>query len=74
MRKSLAVAVWSRQKLSKLRIFVPLFLLLVLVVPHFIVTSASIYKLAVATALKCPQFAEALGSPVREGWFPEGRS
>lgn len=62
------------QKSRRLLILVPLFLVLVLIVPHFIAISSGEYKLAVATAHKSAQFTEALGSPVKEGWFSEGKS
>jgi hypothetical protein len=52
---------------------IPAFLLLVFVLPHFLATSTDVYKLAVATAHKSPQFTETLGKPVTEGWFSEGR-
>ncbi len=60
--------------LSRLLVLGSLFIVLVLVVPHFLATSTGSYKLAVATARKSPQFTDALGSPVKEGWFSEGKS
>jgi hypothetical protein len=45
-----------------------------LTVPHFVATSSGAYRLAVATASQTPQFTEALGAPIREAWFSEGRT
>ena len=44
-------------------------LIAVLVVSQFAVTHTDAYRLAVATARQTPQFTEALGAPVEEGWF-----
>jgi hypothetical protein len=44
-----------------------------LTVPHFMATNSGAYKLAVATAHQSPQFMEALGAPVAEAWFSEGK-
>ncbi len=49
-----------------------LFVVLMLTVPHFIVTNEDVYKLAVATAHQKTQFNNTLGIPVREAWFSEG--
>jgi hypothetical protein len=38
---------------------------------HFAGTGSGAYTLAVATAHQTPQFGDILGTPVREGWFPE---
>jgi hypothetical protein len=46
---------------------------LMLTVPHFMATTSGAYKLAVATAHQSPQFTEALGNPVAEAWFSEGK-
>jgi len=48
-------------------------LVLTLTLPHFAMVFGGDYKLAVATAHKSRQFNEALGAPVREGWFSEGK-
>jgi len=50
-----------------------LVIVLMLTVPHFAVTTSGAYKLAVATAHQTPQFREALGIPVTEAWFSEGK-
>lgn len=62
-----------RERLRMILILVPVLLLLLLLVPHFVATSGSDYKLAVATAHKSPRLVEALGGPVKEGWFSEGK-
>lgn len=48
-------------------------LVLILTLPHFMTTTHGAYKLAVATAHQSPQFREALGAPVTEAWFSEGK-
>jgi hypothetical protein len=48
-------------------------LLLMLTLPHYLATTQGAYKLAVATAHQSPPFTEALGMPVSEAWFSEGR-
>ena len=62
-----------RKRLRVILILVPVFLLFLLLVPHFVATSGGDYKLAVATAHKSPRLVEALGSPLKEGWFSEGK-
>lgn|SRR5260370_24560163 len=64
---------WSSAKLRKLLLGAALVLVLMLTVPHFIATTSGAYKLAVATAHQTPQFREALGSPVTEAWFCDGK-
>jgi hypothetical protein len=51
-----------------------LVIVLMLTVPHFVAVSGGAYRLAVATASQTPQFTEALGAPIREAWFSEGRT
>ena len=46
---------------------------LMFTVPHYMATSSGAYKLAVSTASQTPQFREALGVPVKEAWFSEGK-
>jgi len=50
-----------------------LVLLLMLTVPHFMAKASGPYKLAVATAHQRPGFREALGAPITEAWFSEGK-
>jgi Cytochrome oxidase complex assembly protein 1 len=42
-------------------------------ITHLVGTGSGAYTLAVATAHKTPQFGEMLGTPIREGWFPESK-
>jgi hypothetical protein len=44
-----------------------------LTVPHFVATRSGAYKLAIATAHQSSQFTAALGTPVTEAWFSEGK-
>jgi hypothetical protein len=64
---------WSLPSLRTTLAMGSLFLLTLLIAPHFVATNTDIYKLAVATAHESPRFTEALGGPVREGWFSEGK-
>ncbi len=48
-------------------------LMLMFTVPHFMATTSGAYKLAVVTAHQSPRFREALGVPVKEAWFSEGK-
>jgi hypothetical protein len=61
------------RRLRNLLLGAALILVLVLTVPHFVATTSGAYKLAVATARQTPQFREALGTPVTEAWFSEGK-
>ncbi len=65
---------WWSPRLRNLSAGAVVVLVLMLTVPHFIATSGGAYKLAMATANHTPQFAEALGAPIREAWFSEGRT
>jgi hypothetical protein len=49
-------------------------LVLILTLPHFVATTSGAYKLAVATAHQTPLFSEALGAPVKEAWFSDGKT
>ncbi len=40
---------------------------------HFAGTTSGAYKLAVATAHQTREFNEALGAPITEGWFSQGK-
>ncbi len=64
----------SSPRLRNVSLGAALILALILTVPHFIATNSGAYKLAVATANQAPQFTEALGAPIREAWFSEGRT
>jgi len=64
---------WSSARSRRLLWGGALVLILMLTVPHFMATTSGAYKLAVATAHQSPQFGEALGNPVAEAWFSEGR-
>jgi hypothetical protein len=46
---------------------------LVSMVAQFAAKKSDAYKLAVATAHQTPQFTAALGTPVTEAWFSEGK-
>ena len=83
-----AVATWFRGKHRQagsarsgwlsprsLALLIGAFLLgtLVILVGEFAVRRSDVYNLAVVTANETPQFREALGSPIREGWFSGGK-
>lgn len=57
----------------KMMLGAALVLVLMLTVPHFMATTSGAYKLAVATAHESPRFIDALGAPVTEAWFSEGK-
>jgi hypothetical protein len=59
----------SRKKLWGCGIFI----VLILTVPHYVAVCGGDYKLAVATAHQSRQFNELLGTPVKEGWYSEGK-
>lgn len=65
---------WRSRRLRNLSVGAAVVLVLMLTVPHFIATSSGAYKLAIATANQTPQYAEALGTPIKEAWFSEGRT
>lgn len=64
---------WSSPRSRKLLWGGALVLILMFTAPHFMATTSGAYKLAVATAHQSPQFTEALGNPVAEAWFSEGK-
>ena len=64
---------WLSPRLRNLLLGAALVLVLMLTVPHFIATTSGAYKLAVATAHQTPRFTKALGVPVSEAWFSEGK-
>lgn len=64
---------WSLPNLRTTLAVGSVFLVTLLIAPHFVATNTGVYKLAVATAHESPQFTEALGNPVKEGWFSEGK-
>lgn len=61
------------RKLPKYLLGAGVFAALMLTVPHFMETTSGMYKLAVATAHQSPQFMGALGEPVSESWFADGK-
>ena len=63
--------IWSSGRLRWLLGAVLLGLIIPLVF-QFVVTRTDAYRLAVTTAHGTPQFKEALGLPIREGWFSGG--
>jgi len=63
---------WS-PRIRNLSVGAAVVLVLILTVPHFMVTSEDAYKLAVATAHRRAEFNDLLGAPVREGWYSEGK-
>jgi hypothetical protein len=72
-QRDLTQSRWRSSRFRNLSIGVALIVVLVLTVPHFMVTSSVAYKLAVATAHQSTQLNELLGTPVSEGWFSEGK-
>jgi hypothetical protein len=64
---------WPPAKFRKLLWGVATIFILMLIAPHFVATTRGAYKVAVATAHQSLQFREALGDPVKEGWFSEGK-
>jgi hypothetical protein len=64
---------WWSPKIRNLSLGAALVVVLMLTVPHYMATNSGAYKLAVATAHQSPQFGQALGSPVTEAWFSEGK-
>ncbi len=64
---------WWSPRFRNLLLGAAFVLVLMLTVPHFMATNSGAYKLAVATAHQSPQFMEALGAPVAEAWFSEGK-
>jgi hypothetical protein len=65
------ISIWSSGRLRWLLGAVFLGLIIPLVF-QFVVARTDAYKLAVTTAHGTPKFSEALGLPVREGWFSGG--
>lgn len=65
---------WLSPKLRNWLLVAVLLGLLIPVVSQFVARSSDAYKLAVATARQTPQFTEALGAPIKEAWFSEGRT
>jgi hypothetical protein len=65
---------WSSARSCKLFWSASFVVLLMFTLPHFIATTSGAYKLAVATARQTPQFTEALGRPVSEAWFSDGKT
>jgi hypothetical protein len=65
---------WLSPRLRNWLLMAVLLGLLIPVVSQFVAKSSDAYKLAVATAHQTPQFTEALGAPIREEWFSEGRT
>lgn len=65
---------WWSPRFRNLLLGATFVLALMLTVPHFVATTSGAYKLAVATAHQTPQFTEALGAPIREAWFSEGKT
>ncbi len=61
---------WS---LRKRLLGVAIILALGFPIVHFVGTGSGAYTLAVATARQAPQFGQVLGTPIREGWFPESK-
>ena len=64
---------FTSRRLRKLLSGAVFVLVLILTLPHFAATTSGAYKLAVATAHQTPQFGQALGTPVKEAWFSDGR-
>jgi Cytochrome oxidase complex assembly protein 1 len=64
---------WRSPRLRNLMLGAALIVVLVLTVPHFVATRNGAYKLALATAHETPKFVEALGTPISEAWFSEGK-
>ncbi len=64
---------WSSAKLRNRLLAAALVILPMLTVPHFMATTSGAYKLAVETAHQTPHFTAALGTPVTEAWFSEGK-
>lgn len=64
---------WWSPRRRNLLLGAALVLALMFTVPHFIATHSGAYKLAVATAHQTPQFRDALGAPVTEAGFSEGK-
>ena len=62
-----------RTKFRRFSIVTVFVVCLMLTVPHFLATRNSAYKLAVATAHQSPVFRQALGPPISESWFFEGK-
>jgi len=60
---------WLSTRVRTRLLVAVLALLLIPVVSQLVATHTGAYKLAVATAHEMPQFREALGFPIREGWF-----
>lgn len=65
---------WWTSRVRNLSLGAAVILVLMLTVPHFVATSGGAYRLAITTANQTPQFTEALGVPIREAWFSEGRT
>ena len=64
---------WWSPRLRNLLLGAAFVILLMLTVPHFVATRSGAYKLAIATAHQSPWLTEALGTPVTEAWFSEGK-
>ena len=67
------MSILDSTKLRKFLISGAIIVALMLTVPHFVATTSSAYKLAVATAHQKLQFTQALGPPITEAWFSEGK-
>ena len=61
---------WS---LRKRLLGVAIILALGFPIAHFVGTGSGAYSLAVATARQTPQFGQVLGTPIKEGWFPDSK-
>lgn len=73
-RESNSTQAYGRSsRLRKFLVGAALILVLMLIVPHFAMTSSAAYKLAIATAHQSPQFTAVMGTPVKEAWFSEGK-
>jgi len=64
---------WSSARSRNLLMGAALVILLMLTVPHFVATTSGAYKLAVETSNQALHFTEALGTPVTEAWFSDGK-
>ena len=63
---------WS-PKVRNLSLDALFILLLMFTLPHFIATHSGAYKSAMVTAQRSPLLIGALGAPVTEAWFSEGK-
>jgi hypothetical protein len=66
-----AASIWSSGR-SRWLLGAVLLGLIIPLVFQFVVTRTDAYRLAVTTAHGTPKFREALGLPIREGWFSGG--